>query len=502
MKWGVSFMARGLSHSTGLAVIGPIAALLFAILPAHSQCIAIGDLSGDGAPDVVTANTSGNSISVSINKHNGTVSFNAPVNYTVGAGPTSVAIADVNGDLKPDVIVCNSTPGTISVLLGNGDGTLRPATDYSVLPPGETGTPAPSAVAVGDLRGHGILDVVVSNLGTSTVSVLQGDGKGVFHATTSLPVGSKPDSITLARFTASGHLDIATANSNSRSISVLLGNGDGTFQGAQNSRAGYVPYAISAGDFDGDGVMDIAVCDNMSLSSGVNLLKGNGDGTFRNAVSFAGGTSPIAMASGDFNNDGRPDLATANTGTLDVSVFLNDCTGGFAAAITTAPGANHIGIVSGDVDGDGNAELIFSNTPSGIAVVPATAPTVKQVSLSPASVITGASSIATVLLNRVTTSDGVSVRLSTDRADLVIVPDSVVVTAGSNSTTFPVITIAPVSGIARITATTGTVAAFADLIVTPAPPVQGKGDMNGDGKLDIRDLVLVARIAFGLDPPR
>lgn len=495
-------MARRLIHNTGFFLILLFLALLFAAPSAHGQCIAVGDLNGDGAPDVVTVNAATNSVSVWINKHNGVAAFNSPVNYSVGAGPTSIAVSDVNGDSKRDVVVSNGAAGTISVLLGNGDGTLRSAANYSVLPPGVTGTPSPSSLAVGDIRGIGIQDVVVSNIGTSTVSVLQGDGKGVFHTTATYAVSSKPDSIVVAQFTASGHLDIATANTNGRSVSVLLGNGDGTFRAAKNTPAGYVPYSINAHDFDGDGITDIAVCDNMALNSGVNLLKGNGDGTFRNAVFFPGGTSPIAMASGDFNSDGRQDLATANTGTMDVSVLLNDGLGGFASAITTAPGVNHIGVAAADVDGGGNLELILANTPSGISVVPATAPVVKELTLLPATVISGGSSVGTVVLNRLAPSGGMPVRLSTDRADLVELPSTITVPAGSKTVTFYAETLSPAFGVARIIANTGSVSVFSDLTVNPLPPPPTKGDMNGDGKLDIVDLSMLARVALGLDPAK
>jgi hypothetical protein len=465
----------------------------------NAQIVAVGDLNGDNSPDAVIANSASNSVSALLNRNDGSGSFHDPVTYPAGPGPTSVVIVDVNGDGKPDVVVCSGSAGTVSVLFNKGDGTLSPPVSYSVLPAGDTSTPSPSALAVGDIRNSGNLDIVVANYATSTVSILRGDGHGAFRCTATYPVGKNPNSVALARFTSLGNLDIVTANTNGRNVSILTGNGDGTFQAAKNTPAGYVPYSVIAADFNGDGLMDVAVCDNMGLNSGIDLLLGNGDGTLKSAAYFPGGKSPVAMACGDFNGDGKPDLAIVNTGTQDVSVFLNNGTGGFAPPITIAPGVNHIGIAAGDFDGGGSLELILVNSPSGITVVPGAPPTVRELAMAPPTIITGGRVMGIVHLTRAAPSEGVNVTLVSDQPDLLWVPQSIQVPAGMSSISVPLTAMSPLTGSVHITATTNTISASASLLVKPVPPAVPKGDLNGDGVVDMLDVEILARIADGLD---
>lgn len=465
----------------------------------NPQSVVVGDLNNDGAPDAVVVNASSNAVTVLIDKKDGTGSFNAPANYPVGTGPYSAVLADVNGDGKLDIITANMTAGTVSVLLGNGDGTFQAATSVYVLPAGVGGTPSPMAITAGDVNGDGKVDLIVANSGTNNVSVLFGDGRGGFTPTSTYAVGTSPDSVTLARLTSGPNLDIITANRSGHNISVLLSNGDGTFKTSVPWTAGYSPYAVVARDFDGDGKIDVAVCDNMSLGSGVEYLKGNGDGTFQKSVYFAGGKSPITMTVGDFNGDGKPDLATLNTGTLDVSLFMNNGAGGFAPAQTLAPGATHLGAGVGDFDGDGNQDLLLANAPSGLTVLLNVTTYVKEISLNPASVTTGDSSTVTINLTRSAPSGGVTVLLSTDRSDLVWIPANVVIPAGQSSATFRVSTTAPSTGTATIYASLTGVTVNAALVVNAVPPAPIKGDMDGDGKITIADVAILAKIAGGLD---
>lgn len=497
-------MVSRLPHGFRLSTCAAVLALLSLASAATAQVVAVGDFNGDLAPDAVIANSTTASVSALLNKNDRTGAFRNPVTYPAGPNPTSVVVADVNGDSKLDIVVCNRAPGTISVLLGKGDGTFLPATAFPVLPldGGTAVSPSPSALAVGDLRGSGIPDIVVANNGTSNVSVLQGDGHGAFRATATYATGKNPNSIALASLTESGNLDIVTANTNGHNVSVLLGNGDATFEAAKNAPAGYVPYSVVTADFDGDGTMDVAVCDNMGLSSGVDLLLGNGDGTLKKAVLFPGGKSPVALSEGDFNNDGKPDLAMVNTGSQDISVFLNTGSGTFAPPLSVAPGTSHIGIAIGDFDGSGVAELIIVNSPSGITVVPAAPPTVREFSLAPPSIITGGRVMGTIHLTRAAPPDGVTVTLVSDRPDLVWVPQNVQVPSGASSLSLPVLATAPLTGTARITATTSSLSVSANLLVRPVPPSPPKGDLNNDGQVDMLDVEMLARIAEGLDASR
>ncbi|HEY3412795.1 MAG TPA: VCBS repeat-containing protein [Armatimonadota bacterium] len=488
--------------------------LAFVVSPAHGQItfsplanyptgqnpqyIAVGDLNNDGAPDAVIVNNTSGTVTVLLNKHDGTGSFNPPATYAVGNSPVWAVIGDVNGDGKPDIVVSNMASGTISVLLNNGNGTFQAPSSYSVLPAGVSGTPSPAAVALGDVNNNGKLDAVVANTGTGNVSVLMNNGAGVFTATTVYPVGAGPDSVALAKFTSGPNLDILTANKNGRNVSVLLGNGNGTFQAAINTPAGYVPYSAVPRDLDGDGKMDIVVCDNMAQASGVNTLKGNGDGTFQKAVLYSGGKSPIALAIGDFNGDGRPDVATANTGTQDISLFLNAGSTSFAAPATLAGGITHLGVAVGDFDGNGSQDLILANTPSGVTVLLNVTAYVQGVTLNPSSIATGSASTMTVTLTRAAPAGGLTVPIQVSDTRLIWAPGSITIPEGQSSSTVHITANPPYTGTAVITASLGGVAASATITVTAASGGL-KGDLNGDGKVDILDVLKLARVVGGLE---
>src|SRR6266550_690309 len=138
--------------------------------------------------------------------------------FEVGTQPVSVVIGDVNGDGKPDLAVANSSSNSVSVLLGNGDGTFVAKVDYG------TGN-SPQSVAIGDVSGDGKPDLAVANSGSSTVSVLLGNGDGTFVAKVDYGAGNGPQSVAIGDVSGDGKPDLAVANLNSGTVSVLLGNG-------------------------------------------------------------------------------------------------------------------------------------------------------------------------------------------------------------------------------------------------------------------------------------
>lgn len=316
----------------------------------------------------------------------------APTNGSGGFNATSVAIADVNGDRIPDVLVanqCDSLPscstGVVAVSLGNGDGTFQASQTYS------TGGFA-GAVAVGDVNKDGKLDIVVANSFSNTVGVLLGNGNGTFQAVQTYGSGgSSAIAITVADVNGDGNPDILVANGcfsdsdcTTGSAAVLLGNGDGTFQTAMGYASGGFEgsTSIAVGDVNADGKPDLLVsnvctagssgngCTNNAGSVGV--LLGNGDGTFQSAATYAsGGLLAEWLTVADVNGDGKPDVLVANScASLNstvcagggVGVLLGNGDGTFQTALTQQlNGPFAFSIAVADVNKDGKPDLVVSS---------------------------------------------------------------------------------------------------------------------------------------------
>ena len=278
---------------------------------------AVGDFNGDGKLDLAVTNAG-----VSILLGNGDGAFRAPVTYATGNSPSSVAVGDFNRDGKVDLAVANSGASngvaSVSVLLGRGDGTFNPAVNYS----GGFGS---LSLAVGDFNRDGKLDLVEANFSTGNVTILLGNGNGTFQAPRSYGTNGAPTSVAVGDFNRDGKLDLVVANlvnnsGGTGSMGVLLGNGDGTFQPVVNYGLGSNPDSVAIGDFNGDGKLDLAVANSGGYGNpaSMKLLLGNGNGSFQPALEFvgAGSPNPSSLAVGDFIGHGRLDVAVADGSTV------------------------------------------------------------------------------------------------------------------------------------------------------------------------------------------
>jgi Bacterial Ig-like domain (group 3)/FG-GAP-like repeat/FG-GAP repeat len=299
--------------------------------------LVVTDLRGDGKLDVVAVGSNGDSpCGPIVLLGNGDGTFQPAVFYSGGQECSSVAVADVNGDGKPDIVISswlggNGEDGSVTVLLGNGDGTFHEPMIY------DSGGGITNTVAIADVNGDGNPDLIVANpcasffdcSGLSTIAVLLGDG--TFQPAVNYGTGGHGETdsnagagtLAVADVNADGKLDVVVANTSTNNVAVLLGNGDGTFQAAVNYATGNPgPSGIVIADTNGDGIPDLLVSNQ---GGSVGILEGNGDGTFQTATAVpANGGFSDTLAASDLNGDGKLDLVVANQETGTVSVLLND----------------------------------------------------------------------------------------------------------------------------------------------------------------------------------
>jgi hypothetical protein len=325
------------------------------------ESVAIGDLNGDGKAELATANVAANSVSLFFNRGDGT--FQAKRDYATGSGPFSVAIGDLNGDGKPDLATANANnggAGTVSVLLNRGDGSFGTKVDYA------TGR-FPTSVAVGDLNGDGRPELATANADANSVSVFLNRGDATFQAKRDYTTGLGPDSVVIGDLNGDGKPELATANGAANSISVLLNRGDGSFQAKLDYRTGHGPSSVAIGDLNGNGKPDLATANNDASS--VSVLLSRGDGSFQAKVDYRTGREPYSVDSvliGDLNGDGAPDLATANEDADAVSVLTNTGGGSFQPTLDYRTGRQPFSVATfsvaiGDLNGDGKQDLATAN---------------------------------------------------------------------------------------------------------------------------------------------
>ncbi len=333
--------------------------------------IAVADVNGDGKPDLLVANYCPGSITCYLNSSvgvllgNGDGTFQPAVTYSSG-GPRSeeVVVADVNGDGKPDLVVANQcfsrsncSVGGVGVLLGNGDGTFQPGVSYS------TGSSTAYAVAVADINGDGKPDLVETSNGI--VGLLLGNGDGTFQPVKNISA-DQATAVAIADVNGDGKPDLLLGVAGG--IGVLLGNGDGTFQPEVNySFGGLGASSIAVADVNGDGKLDVVAMDGES--GNVSVVLGNGDGTFQPVVTYGGATGlgNPSVAVADVNGDGKLDLLAVtfqidSKGDGGIGVFLGNGDGTFQPEVVFGSGGYYAwSLAVADVNGDGKPDLVAAN---------------------------------------------------------------------------------------------------------------------------------------------
>ena len=331
--------------------------------------VALADFNRDGKLDLAVANSESNNVTILLG--DGAGGFRPAVGspFAAGHNPSDIAVGDVNNDGSLDLAFANHDTSYLTVLTGDGKGSFSPA-------PGSPFTvqskPHPHGIAMADFNGDGKPDLATDDWQNNQVTVVFNDGKGGFISPgVSFPVGKMPyHKLRAADLNKDGGADIVTTNFEGGNVTILLADGKGAFKESKGSpfESNKQPFGVAIGDLNGDGNPDLAVAHysgHITDPSGdrMSILLGAGDGTFRLAWSqLVPGKAPTSAAIGDCNGDGIADAVFANHGNASVTVIL-----GSRREFLLAPGSpfrvgsHPSGVAVGDLNGDGKADIVTAN---------------------------------------------------------------------------------------------------------------------------------------------
>ena len=492
---------------------------------AATRSVAIGDIDGDGKPDLVVANSNSNTVSVFRNtSSSGSISsgsFSAKVDFTTGSGPLSVAIGDIDGDGKPDLVVANFNDNTVSVFRNTSSSGSITSSSFAAKVDFATGSGSgPYWVAIGDIDGDGKPDLAVANQSSNTVSVLRNTSStgsitsSSFAANVDFATGSAPVSVVIGDIDGDGKPDLAVVNSSSYNVSVLRNTSNSgsisssSFATNVDFATGSVPISVAIGDIDGDGKPDLAVA---NFNGGISVLRNTSSSgsitssSFSAKVDFTTGFTPFSVAIGDIDGDGKPDLAVVNNGSNTVSIYRNTSSSGsiasssFAAKVDFATGSSPRSVAIGDIDGDGKPDLAIANSSGTVSVlrnadIPPTITSFTPTLAKPGDAVT----ITGTNFNTTTTNNIVffgatraTVTAATTTSLTVTVPTGAtygsitLLNTGSSLACASLANFNPIYSLAKTSIGTGDFEAKQDFTTAFSPISVAIGDLDGDGKPDL-----------------
>ncbi|HYC99582.1 MAG TPA: VCBS repeat-containing protein [Phycisphaerales bacterium] len=360
---------------TVLALVAPALAqcpATFTVGPAwpmgNPYSVSVGDFNNDGLRDVAAANFSGANATVRLQNQFVANDFSVLHTYPLNLNPRGSQAADFNRDGRSDLAVAYMGGGVpnarLAVMLANANGTLAAPVLYPL--------PAmPYDVEVADVNGDGFVDALV--ITGNDVSIFRGNGDGTFQAATVVAAGVQPSGLAVTDVNGDGTPDLVTTRySDPPQVRVSLGipgsGGLGYAAFVPYTVAGaWGPWGIEAGDFNNDGRSDVAVTHR--ITNRVGVLLGNADGSLTPLATAQPGVQPQDVAVADFNGDGRLDVAVGNWGGSNVSVLLGDGAGGLTTRSNFTVGANVNGVRVADMNNDGKTDIVVANQAGGAAQI-------------------------------------------------------------------------------------------------------------------------------------
>jgi hypothetical protein len=315
----------------------------------------VADMNGDNHLDVVSYTGSG--VYVSRNNNGSLGNFFTGTNVSTGtSNGADLTLCDIDNDGDTDVITTNkNTANSICVLKNNGSGTLTLNATY----PTELG---PEGIDNFDINQDGFKDIVVANMGASTVSIFFGSAGGVLSLYQTIQAPGNPKTVVVGNFNSDSYPDIVSAQTSGAYFNSFLGNATNNYLQTNLIDVGISPSSAFAADFNGDGNQDVAI--TQAGANNAQIYLGNGSGGFTAGAILATGTTPSYITGADLDNSGSMDLVVVNNASSNISVFYGTGSGTFSAGTTYAVGTTPVQAKIGHLNGDAFADIVVTNSGS------------------------------------------------------------------------------------------------------------------------------------------
>ena len=349
-------MSIGLLASLACAVLAAEGAAQQFVQPAYPvegqpAAIAVIDLDGDARPDLVTANHDDDSVSLLRARPQG--GFEPALSWPAGNGPIALRVADMNLDGNDDVLIVDELSSQLTVLWLTDEGETVTTSSYA-----QAGQPLD--LAAGDLDGDGDVDVVIAETELHRIAVRLGLGPEGLGSPTTYAVGERPVAVELTDLDGDGDLDLMTLNQDTRDVSVRINDGSGAFSANPSFNVGSMPTDLAVADFNGDGQADAAVCKINPPS--VRLLMGDGSGGLQGGPFLTPTDPPLTLAAGELNGDGWPDLVATTSWPVGFCVLPSAGGGAYLPAVPHFPLNSFQCATLADLDDDGRTDLVLEES--------------------------------------------------------------------------------------------------------------------------------------------